>query len=83
MCFEYQRIKKDKKKGSKFSHLIKVRAEEADHPFPPLGQPDRKISFFSDSPKINSVARDRNLKSATVYLSLAAVFNIFEIGSLL
>ena len=53
-----------------------------------------KYQFFYDSPKINIVARDRNfyfrkrywveiLKSATVYLSLAAVFNIFEIGSLL
>ena len=71
------------KKGSEFSHLLEVRAEEADPPSPLLVSLTVKYQFFSDSPKINSVARDRNLKSATVYLRLAAVFNIFKIGSLL
>ena len=33
------------KNGSKFSHLLTVRAEVADPP-PPYGQPDRKISAF-------------------------------------
>ena len=32
------------KNGSKFSHLLTVRAEVADPP--PYGQPDRKISAF-------------------------------------
>ena len=30
MCFEYQRIKYQWNNGSKFSHLLTVRAEEAD-----------------------------------------------------
>ena len=33
------------KNGSKFSHLLTVRAEVADSS-PPYGQPDRKISAF-------------------------------------
>ena len=34
------------KNGSKFSHLLTVRAEGAALPPPPSGQPDRKMSLF-------------------------------------
>ena len=34
------------KENSKFSHLLTVRAEVADPPPPPCGQPDREISVF-------------------------------------
>ena len=34
------------KNGSKFSHLLTVRAERADPPSPPYGQPDRKNTVF-------------------------------------
>ena len=38
--------------GPKFSHLLTVRAEGADPPSPPYGQPDRKKTvFFYDRPK--------------------------------
>ena len=36
MCFEFQRIKFQWKNGSKFSHLLMVRAEGAEPPLPPL-----------------------------------------------
>ena len=32
--------------GPKFSHLLTVRAEGADPPSPPYGQPDRKKTVF-------------------------------------
>ena len=32
--------------GPKFSHLLTVRAEGANPPPPPYGQPDRKKFFF-------------------------------------
>ena len=37
------------KYGSKFSHLLRVKAEGADPP--PYGQPDRKISIFTTNRK--------------------------------
>ena len=46
MCFECHRIKFQWKKGSKFSHLLTVRAKGAVAPPPPYGQPDREISVF-------------------------------------
>ena len=38
--------------GPKFSHLLTVRAEGADPPLPPYGQPDRKntVFFLDDFP---------------------------------
>ena len=38
-----------KKNGSKFSHLLTVRADGAEPP-PPYSQLDRKISIFYDFP---------------------------------
>ena len=32
--------------GPKFSHLLTVRADEADSPLPPYGQPDRRKTVF-------------------------------------
>ena len=42
----------NERKGSKFSHLLTVRAEVADAPLP-YGQPNCKIypGFFDESPK--------------------------------
>ena len=49
----------NEKKRSKFSHLLTVRAEVADPPPPPYGQPDQKISVFYAIP---------NSKSTYLYL---------------
>ena len=40
----------NEKNWSKFSHLLPIRAEVADPPPPPYGQPDRKISVFLGLP---------------------------------
>ena len=43
--------------GPIFSHLLTVRAKGADPPSPPYGQPDRKKTFFYDSPNREAIKK--------------------------
>ena len=53
-CFEYQRIKFNGKNGSKFSHLLMVRAKGADpHPPPRVSLTVKYPGFFMTSLKGN------------------------------
>ena len=68
MCFEYHRIIFHWKNGSKFSHLVTVRAARAD-PTPPYGEPDCKISVFYGFPNFMLVKVKHQVRS---FLSPAA-----------